>query len=195
MGYDGFGCVGILQSSNEASLFSINEWIGELQGTKKTHVVWICCVATHPFIFTNQVPNSIDSYHHQDPNKLLKIKSSSCVQSMQNFKQKFRVLLSLYPVGCEGQEFFPKETCLPVFPYNFSSHVIASYDRFWRLLGWSVRRIDTSLLAWLVGELRTYNSYNTYFSVPTWPKQFVVTELQVLSYNSFSSTKQHVLIP
>lgn len=45
-----------------------------------------------------------------------------------------------------------------------------------------------------MGELITYNSYNTYFPVPTWPKQFVVTELQVLNYNSFSSTRKHVLI-
>lgn len=129
MGYDGSRRVGILQTSNEDSLFSINEYkwmnrgsrIPELQGTNKnTCRLDLGSVATHQFMFTNRVPNSIHSYRHQDPNKLLKIKSSSCVQSMQNFKQKFRDLLSLYPGGCEGQEIFPKETHLPVFPYNLS---------------------------------------------------------------------------
>lgn len=150
MGYDGSSCVGILQSWNEASLFSINEWIGEPQSTKKAHVVWICCVATHPFIFTNQVPNSIHSYHHQDPNKLRKIKSSSCVQQCKTPNRSSGSYIPCTPWVVKERSSFRKKLIFR-FSHTISpSHVIASYDRFWRLLGWSVRRIDTSLLAWLV---------------------------------------------
>lgn len=114
MGYDGSSCVGILQSV-------FNKWMNRGTARHQTSTCGLDLLCRYSSIYFHKPSTQLHSFiQYQDPNELLKIKSSSCVQSMQNFKQKFRVLLSLYPVGCEGQEFFPKETDLPVFPYNFS---------------------------------------------------------------------------
>lgn len=137
----------VLESYN---LFSINEWIGELQGTKRAHVVWICCVATHQFIFTSQVPNSIHSYSIKTQTNSWKSKAHPVCNQCKTSNRSSGSYFPCTPWVVKDRSSFRKKLIFR-FSHTISpSHVIASYDRFWRLLGWSIRRIDTSLLAWLV---------------------------------------------